>query len=70
MADNVTDIAIPDNEEVWIEIEIVRLKNNKAAGITGLLSELFKNGHDELVRYMQQLLCKIMPKEQLDLSAV
>ena len=56
-------ISSPNHNEV--EVDIQRLKNNKAAGPNGLPVELFKAGGDELVRSMHQHICKIWPEESM-----
>ena len=57
------EIPPPSYEEV--EVAIMRLKNNKAAGPDGLPAELFKTGCNELVGHMHQLIYKIWLEESM-----
>ncbi|XP_049318579.1 LINE-1 retrotransposable element ORF2 protein isoform X1 [Bactrocera dorsalis] len=60
--DDGADVPLPDQEEV--RIAVARLKNNKAAGTDGLPAS-YSNSGEELIRSMQQLLCKMWSDESM-----
>ena len=47
------------------EVRVAILKNNKAAEPDALTAELLKAGGDELVRSLQQLICRIWLEESM-----
>ena len=55
-------VEIPPLNYNEVRVAIQRFKNNKAAGPDGLPAELFKAIDDELVRSIQQLICRIRRK--------
>ena len=61
--DDGVEISPPSHNEVRVAIQ--RLKNNKAAGPEGLLTEFFKVGGDELIKSMHQLIYRKWQKERM-----
>ena len=55
------EIETPTIEEV--QKAIMRLKNNKSAGLDNIPAELFKSGGDKVVDHIHQIICKIWTNE-------
>ena len=59
------DVEIPPPSHDEVNVAIMRLKNNKAAGPDRLPAELFKTGRNDLVGRMHLLIYKIWLEESM-----